>query len=158
MVGLARNAERVLVIGDDDRQVQGALSTILPGVQVVPVANYFEAISELAEQSFSAIVASAEPIERRPESAVRTLRQMGGEARLILFGHPTLEPLSRKMMEFGCDDYLVTPVNGGELHQVFGTPVMRIAPPVVPPSVAASARRRSTRTSSRTRSWSIRTR
>jgi GGDEF domain-containing protein len=47
---------------------------------------------------------------------------------LLLFGHPTLEPLSRKMLEFGCDDYIVTPPSPTELQQMFGAASMRLTP------------------------------
>ena len=64
---------------------------------------------------------------RRPEAAVRTLRELAGDSRLILFGHPTLELLLRKMLSFGADDYVVTPVAAAELQQVFGNPPLRLA-------------------------------
>jgi GGDEF domain-containing protein len=72
------------------------------------------------------VLAAAEPIKFRPEAAVRTLRQLAGEARLMLFGDPTLESLSRKMLNFGCDDYTVTPANPDELQQMFGSPPLRM--------------------------------
>src|SRR6267143_1455271 len=74
--------------------------------------------------------------QKGPQAAVRTLRQMAADARLVLFGHPTLEPLSRKMLDFGCDDYIITPTSPGELTQIFSTPHMRIAPP---PTVETAA-------------------
>src|SRR5712671_172785 len=120
--------ERVLLIGDSQKNLQGALTQAMPAAQVISVQDYFEAIAELAGNQFTAVLASAEPIERRPEAAVRTLRQMAADARLVLFGHPTLEPLSRKMLDFGCDDYIITPTTPGELTQIFATPHMRIAP------------------------------
>src|SRR4051812_12069241 len=121
--------ERVLLIGDSQKNLQGAIAQAMPSAQVTSVNDYFEAIAELAGNQFTAVLASAEPIERRPEAAVRTLRQMAADARLVLFGHPTLEPLSRKMLDFGCDDYIITPTSPGELTQIFSTPHMRIAPP-----------------------------
>src|SRR3954470_1050441 len=124
--------ERVLVVGDSQKNLQGALAQAMPAAQITSVPDYFEAIAELAGNQFTAVLASAEPIERRPEAAVRTLREMAADARLVLFGHPTLEPLSRKMLDFGCDDYVITPTTPGELTQIFSTPHMRIAPaPVV---------------------------
>src|SRR5688500_17580569 len=101
--------ERVLLIGDKDRQIQGALTQALPAAQITPVASFFEAIAELSASKFTSVLAAAEPIERRPEAAVQTLRQLAGDSRVLLFGHPTLEPLSRKMLSFGADDYLITP-------------------------------------------------
>ena len=121
--------ESVLVIGDADNQVQGALSQALPSATVTAVANYFDAIAELSANRYTTVLASAEPIERRPEAAVKTLRQLAAESRIILFGQSSLEPVSRKMLSFGSDDYIITPTSPGELGQVFGAPSLRVAPP-----------------------------
>jgi len=142
MVRLAQ--ERVLLIGDAQRDVQSALTQAIPGAQITSVATVFDGIAELTHADFSTVLASVEPIERRPEAALRTLRSLAGESRLVLFGHPTLEVLARKMLEFGCDDYVITPANPDDLQQVLGKPVMRIAaapppdvaPEVVPPTSA----------------------
>jgi GGDEF domain-containing protein len=104
-----------------------ALLGALPGVQVTSVPNLFDGIAELAAGSYSTVLAAAEPIERRPEAAVRVLREVAGECRVILFGHPTLELLSRKMLQFGCDDYVVTPASSGELRQMLGATSLRLA-------------------------------
>lgn len=123
--------ERVLLIGDAKRDVQTAILRAAPGAQVTSVATVFDGIAELAAPApgggFTTVIAAVEPIERRPEAAVRTLRELAREARLILFGHATLELLSRKMMQFGCDDYMVTPASPGEIRQIFGTPRLRLA-------------------------------
>ncbi|MEO6434678.1 MAG: hypothetical protein ABIP55_02810, partial [Tepidisphaeraceae bacterium] len=124
---MTRAVENVLVIGDAHQQVQGALSQALPTANVTAVANYFDAIAEMSGNRFSAVLASAEPIERRPEAAVRTLRQLAGDGRVILFGQPSLEPVSRKMLNFGVDDYFVTPATPAELSQIFGSPPLRLA-------------------------------
>src|SRR5437773_7935720 len=119
--------ENVLLIGDHDHQVQGALAQALPSANVTAVANYFDAIAELSANQYTTVLASAEPIERRPEAAVKTLREMAGDGRIILFGQPSLEPVSRKMLSFGCDDYIVTPASAGELTQIFGQAPLRLA-------------------------------
>ncbi|HLL90219.1 MAG TPA: GGDEF domain-containing protein [Tepidisphaeraceae bacterium] len=137
MVRLAH--ERVLLIGDEDRQVQSALAQAMPAAQIVPVGSVFDAIAELTAAgagAYTAVAAAAEPIERRPEAAVRALRELTGDGRLLLFGHSTLEPLSRKMLQFGVDDYVVTPAAPGELQQVFGTPSHRVP---IPATSAAEA-------------------
>src|SRR4051812_30488601 len=126
MVKLAH--ERVLLIGDTDRQIQSALVQAVPGADITAVPSVFDAIAELAAHRYTSVLAAAEPIERRPEAAVKTLRKLTGDGRLLLFGHPTLEPLSRKMLDFGCDDYIVTPANPAELSQMFGAPSLRVAP------------------------------
>lgn len=119
--------QRVLLIGDPQREVHGALLQALPGVQVTTASTVFDGIAELASAAFSAVLAPAEPIERRPEAAVRSLRELAGDCRLVLFGHPTLELLARKMLEFGCDDYIITPPDPVELKQMLGAPPLRLA-------------------------------
>jgi GGDEF domain-containing protein len=120
--------ENVLVIGDADRHVQGALAQALPNANVTAVASVFDGIAEMTANRYTTVLASAEPIERRPEAAVKTLRQLAGESRLVMFGQSSLEPVSRKMLSFGLDDYIVTPATPGELTQIFGQPSLRVAP------------------------------
>jgi GGDEF domain-containing protein len=131
--------ERVLLIGDAQRDVQAALAEALPGAQVTSVPTLFDGIAELSGSRFTTVLASAEPLERRPEAAVRALRELAGDARLLLFGHPTLEILSRKMMEFGCDDYVVTPPSPSEFQQIFGRPKLKIAEPAEEPTSSSES-------------------
>jgi GGDEF domain-containing protein len=126
--------ERILLIGDADRQVHTALSQALPGAQVTVTANVFDGIAELAGRSFTAVLAAAEPVERRPEAALGVLRELAGEARIILFGQSTLEPLARKMLDFGCDDYFIAPATPGEIQQLLGTPLLRLTSLPEPPA------------------------
>jgi PleD family two-component response regulator len=123
------NSERVLLIGDAKRDVEAALLQAAPGAQVTSVSNVFDGIAELSSNPYTTVMAAVEPIERRPEAAVRALRGLARDGRLILFGHPTLEMLSRKMMQFGCDDYIVTPPSAGEIRQIFGAPRLRLTVP-----------------------------
>ena len=122
-------SQRILLIGDNEHVLQSALAQALPAASVLSVPNYFDAIAELSTRPFTAVLAAAEPIERRPESAVKTLRELAGDGRVLLFGHPTLEPLSRKMLEFGVDDYVVTPASATDLQQIFGTAPLRLTTP-----------------------------
>ena len=126
--------ERVLLIGDADRQIQSALSQALPSAHVKSVGTIFDGIAELSHDHYTIVLSAVEPIERRPEAAVQTLRELSGEGRLLLFGHPTLEPLSQKMLEFGCDDYLVTPVAPGELLETLSGARLRMTPAAAPPA------------------------
>jgi len=129
--------EKILLIADHDRQLYNALTQVLPDAQVTAVPSYFEAIADLAHTTYTTILAAAAPIERRPEPAVRALRELARHARLLAFGGPGYEPLSRKMLDFGLDDYLITPVSPAELQQMFGAPPLRILP--APPTDAEHA-------------------
>lgn len=132
--------ENILLIGDTRRDIRAALEEAFAGASVTAVDGVFDGIAELSatndsgRPAFTTVLAAAEPIERRPEAAVRTLRELAGDSRLVLFGHPTLELLSRKMLKFGCDDYLVTPVNRSEIQHVLGAPNPRLAPPPAAPA------------------------
>jgi diguanylate cyclase (GGDEF)-like protein len=121
--------DRVLLVGDRDQSLTTVLSQAVPAMPLVQAPNVFDAIAELHAGRFSAVLAPLEPIERRPEPAVRVLRELAGGAQLVLFGHPTLEPLARKMMDFGVDDYFVTPPSPTELRQIFQQPRLRVAEP-----------------------------
>ncbi len=127
----------ILLIGDARHDLQPAVLAASPGAQVVAVDSVFDAIAELSARPYSTVLAAAEPIERRPESAVRTLRELAGAGRLLLFGHPTLEPLSRKMLNFGVDDYLITPTTPAELGQMLGQSPVRPADEEAAPAVVA---------------------
>ena len=115
--------DSILVIGDSDDSVAGAVTAALPTARTVSAPAIFDGLAELRAGTFAAVFAAVEPVERRPEPAVRALREMAGEAgRIILFGHPTLEPLSRKMLDFGCDDYILTPADASDVRRAFETP------------------------------------
>jgi diguanylate cyclase (GGDEF)-like protein len=121
--------ERVLIVADADREVRSAIESAAPAAQVVSVANVFDAVAELSGANYSAVFVAAEPIERRPDAAVRALRDSLGPGRLFLFGDPTLEILSRKMLEHGCDDYIVMPPDPAAMKQLLAAPLRLTAPP-----------------------------
>jgi GGDEF domain-containing protein len=122
--------QRVLLVGDAEQQVQSAIQSAAPAAQVTSVRSVFDAVAELAAAgaNFSAVFVAAEPIERRPDSAVRALRDALGTGRLILFGHPTLELLSRKMLEHGCDDYIILPPDAAAIKHLLAAPLRLTAP------------------------------
>jgi hypothetical protein len=66
---------RVLLIGDNDRQIYSALTQAMPAAHVRAVPTIFDGIAELTSEQYTAVLAAAEPLERRPEAAVRTLRE-----------------------------------------------------------------------------------
>ncbi|MDB5297333.1 MAG: hypothetical protein JWO31_3316 [Phycisphaerales bacterium] len=140
-----RSAETILLIGDAAGGVRAAIASVLPGATMVAAESVFDGIAVLANAAlpaatrFTTVLAAAEPIERRPEAAVRALRDLAGGGRLVLFGHSTLELLSRKMTRFGCDDYLVTPASGDAVRQVFSAPGGRLASPRPVTAVAERA-------------------
>src|SRR5437016_4630553 len=121
--------------------MHSAIAQTLPAAHVTSVPGMFDAIAELCAGDYTTVLAAAEPIERRPEAAVKALRELAGDGRLLLFGNPSFEPLSRKMLDFGCDDYILKPASPAEMQQTFGAPPLRLTPSSAntPSTVAAHA-------------------
>jgi GGDEF domain-containing protein/CheY-like chemotaxis protein len=112
----------VLVIGGEGASVGGAVESAFPGVVVERVADWFEGLSRLHHRTFDALLADASQIRRRPDAALRRLRDAAGESRVVLMVQPTDEPLARKITagKVGgatCDEYVVLPVSPMELVQ-----------------------------------------
>jgi GGDEF domain-containing protein/ActR/RegA family two-component response regulator len=120
--------QNILLIGDDDRQVWGVLSQSMPTAECTRVATFFDGIAELSARRFTAVLAAVEPIERRPESAINALRDVAQDTRLLVFAEPSLEPLANKLLQFGCDDYLISPVTPADLLKAVSTPPLRLTP------------------------------
>lgn len=115
--------ERVLLIGDDDNRVANSLHQALPEAIVHSVASVFDGIAELCQHQYSAVLAHIEPMTRRADAAVKTLRESAGESRLLLFGDPSHEPLSQRMLQMGADDYLITPSTPRDLERALTGPL-----------------------------------
>lgn len=111
----------ILLIGDVDRGLTQSLRDLAPGVGLTNVETIFEALAELRDRAFDAVIAPVAPIERRPEPAIAALRKSVGPGRLVLVGDSGLEPLSRKLTGLGADDYVVAPVRGSELVEALRT-------------------------------------
>ena len=118
-ISVVQPADRLLLIGDRDNQVANVLGRALPHISIVQAISVFDGIHQLHASRFGSVVLSSEPIERRPEAAVRVLRQLIGTGKLIAFGQPSLEPLNRRLIDVGLDDYFVTPADEHEVRQVF---------------------------------------
>ena len=122
------NQDRVLLIGDTDATVRAALAQAAPSALVTSVPTVFEGIAELVDGRFSAILLDANPLQRRPEAAVRTLRRLCGNTRLLLFGNAGAEPLARRLIDLGCDDYLLAPPSPDNLARAISATATRGTP------------------------------
>ena len=118
--------EHFLLIGDRLQEVEGALVKAIPDAMITRAENVFDAVADQYGNKFTAVVVNAEPMERRPEAAVRTLRELAGNARVILFGTAPVEPLARKMVQYGCDDYVISPPSVTDMKQALNTSNLRI--------------------------------
>jgi two-component system cell cycle response regulator len=140
------NRERILLVADAHDQMRAPLAAAAGDAQIVSVPSYFDAMAELAAGPCSAVLAAVEPIQRRPEAAIRSLRGVGPDARIILFAEPMLEPLARGLLKSGCDDYVIVPPEPKELAQLIrgrsapeSGPAEEARPPAAPRTTSRPA-------------------
>ena len=116
---MLRDSSRILLIGeaaerDALRSLGGAARS-----EITTTPTVFDAITELTAGEYTAVFCPAEPIERRPESAVATLRSVAGDAQPdpIRSSH-RLSRCRVKCLICGSDDYLVTPPEPREITEI----------------------------------------
>jgi diguanylate cyclase (GGDEF)-like protein len=119
------NGENILVVGDRDRRMQTAVAGALPAASITAVRSVFDAIAELHAGLYNGVLVNADPLESRPEAATRALREAAGEGRIVLWTDASREPLTRRLISEGADDYVVAPADARELQQsLLGKPEM----------------------------------
>lgn len=91
-------------------------------VPVVTAPDYLSAIAELARAPTQGVVLGIDPDCRRAEQAVAAVKQAAGETRVVICCEPLMEPLSRKLLEVGADDYVIHPPNAEELQRALQIP------------------------------------
>ncbi len=122
--------DNILVIGDRDRRMQSAVAGAMPAASITSVQSIFDAIAELNAGMFNGVLLAIEPLEARPEAAIRTLREAAGDGRVVLYSSPAHEPLSRRLIDLGADDYVIAPAEPKELQQALaGAPLVQDLPP-----------------------------
>lgn len=133
--GGARPAGRSVLLVADAAAAQGMVQELVaksgPGARVEVSRDWFEAIGELTQRAYDAVIAPATPIARRANSAVEALRGVAGDTRLILLAQPAEEGLCRRLMGVGCDEYLIWPASANELAEA-------LVPPAAPAASASS--------------------
>ncbi len=91
-------------------------------VPVVTAPDYLAAIAELSRAPTQGVVLGIDPDCRRAEQAVAAVKRAAGETRVVLCCEPLMEPLSRKLLEVGADDYVIHPPNAEELQRALQIP------------------------------------
>ncbi len=111
--------------------MRAALEEAAPDVSTTSVDTVFDALAELQAAEFGALLVNVEPLEHRAEPAVRSLREQLQLApgprppRLVLFGRTSHEPLARRAVEMGGDDYVILPAQARELREALTAPAVR---------------------------------
>jgi len=93
----------------------------LPAWEVCACDSYLGGIAELNRRPARAVVACVDATVPHPEDAVAGLREAAGrDVRLLLCCAPAAEPLARRLVSVGADDYLLYPLQRDELAGALG--------------------------------------
>ncbi|MGQ9650538.1 MAG: diguanylate cyclase [Phycisphaerae bacterium] len=95
-----------------------------PQFDVVTASGYMDGLVALARQSPRGILVGVDPTARKLSSAIAGLRKAAGPAsRIVLCCMPSGEPVARRVVAAGADDYLIYPPDGGELDAALALPM-----------------------------------
>jgi diguanylate cyclase (GGDEF)-like protein len=98
--------------GDLARFVRGRY----PQFDVSVASTYMEGLAALSRQAPRGLLVGVDPTSRKLSSAIAGLRKAAGPtSRIVLCCTPGGEPVARKIVATGADDYVIYPPNGSEL-------------------------------------------
>ncbi|MFO0973815.1 MAG: GGDEF domain-containing protein [Phycisphaerae bacterium] len=115
---------RLLVAGDSER-LAPIVSECFAPVPVATARDYLSALAELPRAPTQGVVLGIDRECRRMESAVGTIKQAAGSARVVLCGEPHDEPLCRRLLSAGADDYVIYPPSAEDLQAALHVPSRR---------------------------------
>lgn len=114
-------------------QLGSDLKRRFPQWQFTESFSYLQGIVEAASHDFDVVMAVVDPTHPQLHQAVAGLRSAGSSKhRLLLTCTPDTEPLARRMLGAGADDYVLYPFDARELDQALGLPHVDTSSPGVP--------------------------
>jgi diguanylate cyclase (GGDEF)-like protein len=136
---------RLLVITDLDRLGPIVRQCFPPPIH--GVHTYLDGIAQIRQAPTRAVLVGLDQACRNPEAAIGAVKAVAGDAPVIFCCDPAHEPLGRRLVAHGTDDYLIFPPEPAELERALGIPSRQTrqrwieAPVVAPvPSVEELAR------------------
>ena len=103
----------VLVVGADAQTLDWLTDVFGKDLKSVP--SWMEAIGEAAGGRYGLILGSLGAGNEESILAVGAVRSVNSKARIVLYCRPIQEPLARKALAVGADDYLIEPLNRQDL-------------------------------------------
>lgn len=101
--------------------VADELASRYPRRGVLGLDSFLSAISSVGRNGCDAVLACVDAAEPRIEEAVAGLRRAAGvDARIILCCKPEGEPLARRALRAGANEYVLHPLHGSELDAALG--------------------------------------
>lgn len=125
--------DRLVVIGEGLRResVVDVLRERYGDWTVTACDSYLAGIAEVGRRRPRVVLAGVDPALPRLSDAIAGLREAAGpDTKLVLLCPPHAEPVARRMLDSGVDDYLMLPLDGKELDKALGI-VADDPPPVV---------------------------
>jgi len=122
----------ILLVGDDGRMTK--LLRQATGANHLALApSPFHALVRLDREPFSLVLLHAEPLAERLCPAVRALRQVCPDARILIYGEPHTEPHAQAALRAGAVDYLIWPVPSAQLQRLLAATFTSASPTPAPP-------------------------
>jgi diguanylate cyclase (GGDEF)-like protein len=118
---LAYVEPRLLVAADAHRLAPILRSCCAP-VPVIAVADYLEAVAELPRAPTQGVLLGVDPECRRAEAAIAAIKTVAGEARVVMCCEPAYEPMTRRLVAAGLDDYVIFPPTPEDLQKSLHIP------------------------------------
>gem|GEM_PF-524100 len=130
-----RSNARILVVGP--AELRDAVARALPRCEIRGAEGPLMGLWTAGQGEFDGVLLSLSS-GRHAQRAIRSLRQIAPEARIVVACTAVEEPQARAALQAGADDYVLQPVLAGDLEAAFGmtptpTPTMSDTPlPSVP--------------------------
>jgi diguanylate cyclase (GGDEF)-like protein len=115
---------RLLVVSDLDRLGPIARECFAPN-PIVGVRGYLAGIAEIRQAPTRAILVGHDLSCQKPEAAVAAIKAVAGDAPVVFCCDPAHEPLGRRLLTHGADDYLIFPPDPLELELALTMPSRR---------------------------------
>jgi len=127
------NRERMLVVGHcfGGDELVDVLRSCCSEWTVATSDSYLSGIADLARRGARVVMACVDPSMAQLDNAVAGLREAAGpDTRLILCCRPESEPLARRALASGADDYVLYPLEPDELDAAIGRARLSMSPHV----------------------------
>ena len=112
-----------LVVVHDPCELTRIVRGRYPQFDVSASDTYMSGISALAGRPARGVLVGVDPATRKLDQAIAGLRKAAGDAsRLVLCCMPSNEPIARRVVAAGADDYIIYPPRGRELDNALALP------------------------------------
>src|SRR3972149_3554725 len=124
MASGALERDRLLLVGEGSKQDSHWIEEIrrrYPSWEVASCESYLSGIAELSRKPARAVLACVDGSAAQLDNAVAGLREAAGPStRLVLCCTPEAEPITRRAMQSGANDYILLPFKGDEIDAALG--------------------------------------